>query len=168
MAVYYNKYNCINILLDIGCNIESLTTNGDSQALLAMNRKNYDSLYILIQRGCIIDTINANSSTKSPDITVRDLIWLSNLEVQNQISNSLYIFKDMYDDTKYHLNKYIKKHLPDIFSYFTADLLDCILNYTYPVPNLDVGIQNTTSNMNHKRKRHESIDELPTKKRRYY
>eukprot|EP01084_Bolivina_argentea_P191121 328304_1 len=78
LAVYYNKWESVDLLLDLGANIECMDFNQCTPVYIAMERNNYKSLYYLICRGANIDQI-------CKGCTVRDMANYGTIELKEWI-----------------------------------------------------------------------------------
>lgn len=122
VAVYYNKYTAVQLLLEYGANIEQCSVMCTTPVSIALQRKSVKSLQILISFGADIDRVCNKCS-------VRKLAHYESKEIRKTVEHGINEFFDYYQETECSLNYVLNGN--DMCCGWIVHL---IMVYAYPTP----------------------------------
>ena len=118
LSVYYNKWESVQCLLDLGANIENISFDECTASHIGMERNNYKSLYYLIKRGANIDRI-------CKECCVRNMADYGTFELKQCVKDGLIEYEKYYKNVLNEINDRLNILL-------CGDIIELIMDCAYP------------------------------------
>ena len=122
VSASFGNLQSVEMLLNLGANIESESSDGRTAAHIAMDCYNFDLLQLLIRRGADISYISGPLRC-----SIHDIARFGSLELKYCVKNGLSEYESYYQQIK----KRIDEH-----SLFCGDIIQIIMDLAYPKPML--------------------------------